>query len=274
LRQWAAGHGNVQLLTGGLFDAAVYAPALTPQTTVLHLAAVTGKAPRETFFRVNAQGVQVLLEQCQAAGVQNLLYVSTIAVNYPDKTNYFYAQAKAAGEQAVQQSGLDYLIVRPTIVIGPGSAALNGLAKFVRRPLVLTLGDGQNRIQPIYVGDLAAALLLLTQRERFDKQIIELGGPEPLTLAAFLRAFHRAQFHTDPRWVVRLPLAPLVKVLTLLERSLGERLPVQAGQLSAFGNDGTIRPSAFYEQQRGQLKSVAEMLRLSLERGARKEGIA
>ncbi len=237
---------------------------LSANTDVLHLAALTGKATPEAFFRVNAQGVQFLVEQCQAAGVQNLLYVSTIAVNYPDKSNYFYAQAKAAAEKIVQQSGLHYLVVRPTIVIGPGSPALAGLTKFVRRHLVVTLGNGQNRIQPIDVGDLATCLLTLLQRASFDNQIIELGGPEPLTLGDFLAAIHRARYHTEPRWVVRLPLTLLVKGLTWLERGFGPRLPVQAGQLSAFGNDGTIRTSTFHTAQRSHLKNVAEMLRLSL----------
>jgi NADH dehydrogenase len=94
---------------------------LTGCNTVLHLAAATGKAAKEDYYNIIVNGTSELISNCHKAGVRNILYVSTIAVKYPDKYRYDYAQSKEQAEVIIRNSGLNYAIVRPTIVIGQGS---------------------------------------------------------------------------------------------------------------------------------------------------------
>lgn len=264
LTEWVAQHSNVHLLQGDLFAATVYQSALTTQTDVLHLAAVTGKADPAHFFTVNAQGTRFLVERCQVAGVRNFLYVSTIAVNYTNNGRYYYAAAKAQGEQAVIASELPYLIVRPTMVMGAGSSNLKGLANFVHPNLIITVGNGQAKIQPIYVTDLVDSLVALLEEEHLRNAIIELGGPEVLTFETFLRRWHAIRFQRPPRVILRLPKSALTRLLIGLEKRFYPQLPIYAGQLAAFDNDGTIQANPFHEQRRAQMKTVDEMLRISL----------
>src|SRR5262249_38698926 len=96
-----------------------YERELAGADTVIHLAAATGKAPIAEHLRANDEGTRVLLEQCRRSGVRHFVFVSTIATKSPDIRHYPYARAKLAAEAAVVSSGLDYTIVRPTIIVGP-----------------------------------------------------------------------------------------------------------------------------------------------------------
>jgi nucleoside-diphosphate-sugar epimerase len=92
---------------GSLFDSTVYGGCLDSSDTVIHLAATTGKAQPQEYFRVNATGTRYLIEQCKQRGIKNFLYVSTITVKFGDKSNYHYAQSKQEAEEAVKRSGLN-----------------------------------------------------------------------------------------------------------------------------------------------------------------------
>lgn len=255
------GGNRIQIIKGSIADAEIYTPYLAECDTVVHLAAATGKAKREEYFEVNAEGTSLLIGQCIKAGVKNFLHVSTIAVKYPDKSHYYYAQSKEKGECSVKSSGLNYTIVRPTIVIGKGSAIWNSLAMLARAPVTPLLGNGAARIQPIYVDDLVECLIKILDEQQFNNQVIELGGPDQVTFEAYLKQVHYAYNQKEAR-IVRFPVNLLIHVLSIFETRLQPLLPVTAGQLSAFSNDGTIQSSELFERQAARMKGVDEMVRL------------
>ena len=236
-----ATENHIQVVKGDLCEPESYAGALDSCRTVVHLAAVTGKAAREQYFEVNARGAEKLIEQCERSGVENFLYVSTIAVKYPDKSRYYYAQSKELGEAAVKASRLRYLIVRPTIVIGPGGGAWRALSTLARGPLVALPGDGKARMQPIALEDLVACLRTILAENLFTNEILELGGPEALTCEQFLKRIH-ARYHGKEPTVFRLPLKPLIAMLSVMEKIFPSVAPVTVGQLSAFWQDGAAEP--------------------------------
>jgi NADH dehydrogenase len=229
--------------------------------TVIHLAAVTGKAMPEEYFKVNAKGTQFLIEQCQKARVRNFLYISTIAVKYPDKSHYHYAQSKELGEDAVKNSGLNYTIVRPTIVIGQDSPVWNSLSRLTRLPVTPIFGDGTTRIQPIYLDDLVDCILSILYERIFANETLEIGGPEVITFKDFLSQIHFAYYGKQPR-VVHIPLKPLMHILSILEKRFYSILPVSVGQLYAFGNDGTIQRNRISQRHTPCMKNVQDMLKL------------
>jgi NADH dehydrogenase len=253
-----AAHHNVRLVAGDLFDAAAYASALASADTVLHLAAATGNAPASEHFRVNAQGTRFLVEQSRRLGVQRFLYVSTIAVRFADLRHYPYAQSKREGEAAVRGSGLPYTIVRPTIVLGRGSPIgrrLHALASGAVTPII---GRGSVRIQPIDVDDLADCLLSIMVSQRFDNEVLELGGPDVLSMLSLLTRIHQRRYQRAPR-VLHLPFRPLRSALALAER-LPIRLPVSAGQLAPFANDGVAQSNDLARGQPSAMKGIDEMI--------------
>jgi nucleoside-diphosphate-sugar epimerase len=250
---------SIHALEGGLADIDRYQPELAACECVVHLAAATGKLKPADYFRINVVGTNNLIERAKQCGVKRILFVSSIVVRYPIKDHYYYAQSKEQAEQLVRESGLDYAIVRPTIVAGEDSGVLEGLAKIASLPIVPVFGDGKTRVQPIAVGDLADFLALILERELFAGDIFEFGGPEVLTIEDLLKRLCRARLQREAR-VMHIAFALAAPLLKMLERVAYSMLPVTLGQLAIFRCDGTAEPNSLFEERRAGLKPMAEML--------------
>lgn len=251
---------NLTWLQGGLFDSGRYEHCLDSSVVVVHLAAVTGKAPAEQYFSVNRDGTQHLLVRCRERGIKNFLYVSSIAAKYADKSHYYYAQSKLEGEEVVRKSGLGYAIIRPTMVLGKESPGWKSLVRLARLPWVPVFGDGSARIQPIDVDDLVDAMIAMVEEREFHNESFDLGGPDILTVEQFLKKIHRLHWHDESR-VVHLPCQPLKRILSFAEPFLSSMLPLNAGQLSVFVQDGTITSNRLYEKQRPSMKDLDTVMR-------------
>lgn len=250
---------NFRFLRGGLLDGALYEPHLAEADVVVHLAAVTGKAARRTYFDVNVEGTAYLLERCRAAGRPKFLFTSTIAVKYDDIRRYHYAQSKRRAEEIVRESGLEYTIIRPTIVLGRDAPGWASLRKMASARVLAIPGSGRAGIQPILVDDLVSCMLFILREGVFENEVLELGGPESSTLEAFLVRIHRRVRGKQPR-VVHLPLRLMTSMLGLAEPVLLRFLPVSAGQLSVFGNDGLAADNAVLRQLHSEMTGLDEMM--------------
>jgi NADH dehydrogenase len=229
-------------LPGDLATPESYSSSLAQSDIVVHLAAATGNASAAELRRVNVDATRRLLHECERHGVSRMLYVSSIAARYPDLDRYPYGRSKAEAETLVRQSRVDYTILRPTIVLGPGSPIGQRLRSLAGLPLPVLVGNGKTRIQPIDVADVARAMLLLLDRSRFSGEILELGGPEVVTFDELIGRV-RAASGKKPAPIVHLPAGPLAGLLTAGGKLLGSRLPVSAGQLVPFTSDGVANPN-------------------------------
>ena len=250
---------GIRFVRGHLGDPSSYAPALAGCDTVLHLAAATGRAPRDTSFSVNVDGTRALIRECVRHGVRDFLLASTIAVKYPNVREYPYAESKQLAEAAVRETSLRYVIVRPTIVVGPEAPIWEALARLASRRVIVMPGSGRVRVQPIFVDDLIALMLALLSRDMFVRGIFELGGPEVVSFDEFLRRIHRLRFKREPP-VVHLPLGPIVAALSLVK-------PAAAGQLSAFRYDSTIDAALSFSDDSIRPRGLDGMIRACLANG-------
>lgn len=254
---------GIEFLSGDLLHPDSYAERLASADLVLHMAALTGKASRSEHFRANAQGTEVLIKQCVLAGTRNFVFISSIAAKFKDKTRYYYAQAKAHAEEVVRASGLTYTIVRPTVIVGPGSPSLAALARLVNLPIMPIFGDGRARVQPIYIEDLVDFIMIMLDEPRYRGQTLEFGGPSALSIEDFIQAIRRVRRGRRGA-VVHVPLRMLLPVLGAVESFAYRVLPLTVGQLASFHNDGTIASNELYERRRATLRDVHQMLALSL----------
>ena len=250
---------GARFLRADLADPSRYEKELASADCVIHLAAQTGKAPPREYFRVNAEGTRTLVEACYRLGVPRFLHVSSIAVKFPEKRRYFYAQSKEESEAIVRNSGLRYTIVRPTMILGRRAPVWMGLAKLARLPIVPIFGDGRTRIQPIDVDDLAGFLLAIVERDGFHGETLELGGPETISIEDFLKQAHARLLGGACR-TIHLPLGLVLPGLTFLEKLAYSAVPLTVGQLSSFRCDGTIRTNSLFEERAAQLKTIDQML--------------
>ena len=248
-----------RIVRGDLRHPDSYLNALAECDTVIHLGAATGRAAAQAFQAVNAEGTEALVRACAQSGVRDFLLVSTIAVTYADKRHYPYAQSKERAEQVLRESSLRFAIVRPTIVIGADAPIWKTLVRMARPRVILMPGTGRARIQPIHVDDMVASLITMMRGDRFERQTVELGGADVVSFEEFLRRVHRLRTGREPA-VVHLPLGAISTTLSWLERIVGSRLPVTAGQLSAFANDSVVDPR-LSPAAGGAVRGVDEIIR-------------
>ena len=162
-----------------------------------------------TFDRA-VENSRVLVNAAVEAGVQRLVHVSITNPSAESPLPYF--RGKALVEQAIQESGLSYGIVRPALVFGLGDILLNNIAWALRRfPVFPVAGHGQYSAQPVYVGDLAEmALAAGTGREN---TITDAVGPETYTFDELVLMVERCVgsrariAHFPPRVVLSLSRA-------------------------------------------------------------------
>lgn len=246
-------------LPGDLATPESYSSHLAQADVVVHLAAATGNASSEDLRRINVDATVRLLHECERHGVSRMLYVSSIAAKYPDLQQYPYGRSKADAETAVRQSRVDYTILRPTIVLGPGSPIWQRLYAMARLPLPVVLGNGKAQVQPVDVADVARAMTLLLERSRFSGEILELGGPEIVTFEDLIRRI-RLVTQRSGAPLLHVPVGPIRAVLIAAGRMLGSRLPVSPGQLVPFTNDGVADPNDLAAELRPTMTSLDAML--------------
>jgi NADH dehydrogenase len=133
-----------------------------------------------TFFKHESavQNTLALFETAQKAGVKRVVHISI--TNPSEESPLEYFSGKAHLERALLESGLSYAILRPTVVFGKEDILINNIAWTLRHlPLFGVFGDGNYRLQPIYVDDLAA--LAVEQGKKRENVIIDAIGPETFT---------------------------------------------------------------------------------------------
>jgi uncharacterized protein YbjT (DUF2867 family) len=140
-----------------------------------------------TFEETDAAGTERLVEAAKAAGVQRYIYVSGAGAA-PD-ANYHWFRAKWRAETAVRDSGMTYVIFRPSWVYGPEDHSLNrflGLSRYL--PFVPIIGVGsKQRLQPVFIDDLGWAAAEAVDNRAADNKVFEIGGPEVLTMNEIVR---------------------------------------------------------------------------------------
>jgi NADH dehydrogenase len=263
----ASPHPNVRVVRGMLEAPATYEPALSGMDTVVHLAALTGKAKPEEHRRVNLQETARLLDRARTAGARRFVFVSTIAVTYLDKRAYPYARAKEEAEALVRESGLDWAIVRPTVVLGPGSPLWDKFRALAAAPALIVFGSGRNAIQPVHVDDVARCVAELACDAVLGGRTVEVGGRDTLPLEEFLRRIRRGAGGRDGL-AVHLPVRLIIHVLSALEPLLFDALPVTAGQFYVFAHDSAARDAEGALPPLARRRGVDEMIREHVESAA------
>ena len=196
---------DCELVRGDVTDAGSLLEAADGCDAIVHLVAIiTGKA--SAFDDVIAGGARNVVAAAQEHGVGRLVHMSALGVSEETKDTVPYYRAKWDAEQTVAASRISHAIMRPSFVFGDGGA-LQQFAKIARlSPVTPIVGDGHQRIQPIWVEDVARAFTLAVESR--ETGTFELGGPEVVDWNEFWRRLtatlgtRRPKLHV-PFWLMR-----------------------------------------------------------------------
>lgn len=197
---------HLQLLPGvetraaDLYDDAMLASLVDGRDAVINLVGVL-HGSEQAMQRVHVELPRRLARACRAAGVRRVIHVSALGASSQAPSRYL--RSKAGGESVWQTSGLDVTMLRPSTVFGDGDRFINLFARLQALLPVLPLAAADARFQPVWVEDVARAVLrALADRTTID-QTIECVGPEVLTLAEVARIAGRCAGTERP--VIGLP---------------------------------------------------------------------
>ena len=171
--------GQIHAVQANLRYPASIAAAVRDSDVVINLVGILFERGRQQFDTVQAMGAEAVALAAAAHGAK-LVHVSAIGAD--ENSTSAYARAKAKGEKLVLAAVPGATILRPSIVFGPEDDFFNRFAALARfMPALPLIGGGTTRFQPVYVGDVADAVVKAAEGETQPGATYELGGPEVIT---------------------------------------------------------------------------------------------
>ena len=244
---------------------------------VINLVAIL-QGSAAAFEHVHVELPKRIAHAMSDAGVKRLVHVSALGVAEHAPSRYL--RSKAAGEAALQVAAqtqaLELTLLRPSLVFGDGDHSVNLFARLQRRFPVMPLGGADARLRPVWVQDLAGAIVQTLGRREAVGETYEIAGPRELTLEALVRLAGRIAGHERP--VLRLPHAVATLQALFMECLPGEPLlsrdnlaslsvpNVPSGQFPGLAELG-IQPSSLEAVLPTYLSSSAGVARLDAWRG-------
>ena len=234
---------DAESAVGDVTDPASLAAALKDVDTVIHAAAITAnhKEPyRGAYDRVNRQGTENLVDAARSAGTRRIVLLSGLGtVPAPPGT---YMATRWGMEEAVRGSGLEQVILQPSVLFGAGSEFVDALARLVRRsPVVPVIGPPTVHLQPLWIEDLVTCLLQAVSEPALAGRVLPLGGPERLTFREVIGVICRAL--GKRRLLAPLPL-PIARVQSRLLSAVLPNPPLTPAAVELFSFDNATDQDA------------------------------
>jgi len=204
--------------------------------TVYHLAGAESRGNRGDLLNVDIRGTQAVAQACGEGGVDRLITLSHLGADRASAFPVF--KAKAIAEHSVRQCGVDYTIFRSGVVYGPMDEFTTGLSALMSGfPFIFLLpGDGQIRLQPLWVEDLVTCLTWSLDEPSTRNQVISVGGEEALTFREIAKTV--MQVLGIRRQLV--PVSPAyLRILTVIAEHSFRGLPVSVFWVDYLATDRT-----------------------------------
>jgi len=207
-----------ELVPGDMGDAASLRRAVEGADVVVHLVSIR-QGSDEDFRRVMEQGTRDLVAAAKDAGVRRFVLMSALGTSEETKDLVPYYRSKWEMEQIVHGSGIEHVVFRPSFIFARDGGILPTFRKLARvAPVTPIIGSGQQRIQPIWVDDVAAYFAAGVDKPEAANRTFELGGPDLVTWNEFWHRLKRALGQRRPSVHVPMQLMRLNALVT-------ERLP-------------------------------------------------
>jgi len=233
-----AGKG-VTRAAGSVEDVPSLEAAFGGVTTVYHLVGLIAESGTATFEQTVVRGTENVVAASQAMGVSRIVYLSAMgaAADAPSQ----YHRTKHRAEQAILSSGLEYVILRSSVVYGPGDRFMSQLANLITRlPVTPVIGNGKYRLQPIFIEDLTEIMYRALTTDEAVGRVVDVGGPEELEYLEILDILKSVLGRKRLNFFV--PMAFMGLMARIMEMAI-KPAPLTRDQLvmMEMGNTGDVR---------------------------------
>lgn len=219
-----SGDPKVIYVGGDITDPASYSWGLEGVDAVVHMAAVTHTNDEKRYHDVNAAGTLNLIKACVAHGVRRFVFVSTRAISVDGGG---YSRSKLIAERYVQESGIDWVILRIGEVYGlPDNGGVDALVRYIDRyPFVPVAGDGTARVCPVFIDDVLYAMRQALFKSDIRNRIYTIAGPESYTYNELVDLILRSRHINKPK--LHIPVGLLNFMLSASSLFFGDRFHVK-----------------------------------------------
>jgi NADH dehydrogenase len=240
LAAWGA-----ELVEGDMTDRESLLRAVEDSEVVVHLVAIR-QGSGEQFRRVMEDGTRELVAAAKEAGVKRFVLMSALGTSEETKDLVPYYHAKWEEEQTVSGSGLEHVIFRPSFVFARDGGILPTFRRLARiAPVTPIIGSGEQRIQPIWIEDVAAYFAQSVDKAEAANRTFELGGPDAVSWNEFWARLKRALGQRRPS--VHVPMV-LMRANALVTERLPGNIPLTRDLLkmlehgdNVVSNDDAVR---------------------------------
>ncbi len=223
---------DAELALGDITSPETLPAAFAGVATLVHLVGIIQEVDDATFETIHVEGTLNLINAAQKSNVRKIIYVSALGVREHAASRYHQSKYKA--EQIVKNSGIAYVIFRPSVMYGQGGEFINMLLNMMKSPLIPLIGGGGNKMQPLFVGDLALCLAKSVSMAETNNKIFEIAGPEPMTYKEMIRLIIKVK--KIRRCLFNLPFF-LVKPLVAMMEMVVSQPPLTSDQLIMLRED-------------------------------------
>ena len=207
----------VDVLEGSAYDIATLTPLLAGHDVVVNLVAIL-HGTEAAFDKAHVQLPMVLVKACDAAGQRRIVHVSSLGADLHAPS--MYQRSKARGEAVLLASGLDISVLRPSVIFGAEDKFLNTFASLQKLFPFIPLAGSTAKFQPVWVEDVATALLKCLEDKSTIGQTYEACGPEVFTLKQLVQL--AGQYSGNDKPVIGLPDGLARIQAALMELAPGE----------------------------------------------------
>lgn len=247
--------GQIVPLCVPVQDPEAVAASLHGATAAINLTGILFERGRQRFDAVHAEGARNIATAAAEAGVQSLVHISAIGADPEGEARY--ARSKGAGEAALREAFPEATILRPSVIFGPEDDFFNRFGEMARlSPALPLIGGGHTRFQPVYVGDVAQAVLKALTDPACRGKVYELGGPRTYSFKELLQLLLKTIGRR--RALINLPFG-----LAKLQAGLLELLPVPPltrDQVTLLRRDNVVGDGALTLADLGIEATAAEVV--------------
>ena len=231
--------GQVQLVQANIRDRASLSHAIDGAGYVINLVGTIVSSGRQTFQTTHEAGAANVASLCVTHGVPRLVHMSALGANINSVSKY--SQSKALGERAVLETMPEATILRPSVIFGPEDNFFGRFASLAKvLPVLPLIGGGHTKFQPVYVDDVADAVVAVLMSNSAAGQTYELGGPRVWTLEQVYE-FVLATIHRS-RLLVSMPFG-LAKMASLFLQALPGHV-LRPDQVNMLREDNIVSDDA------------------------------
>lgn len=201
--------GQVVPIRCYLNDNAAMQDVIKGSHAVINLLGILFESGQSTFQSLHVEAAKTIATICAKDTIATLVHVSALGTD--SKSDSQYAKSKAQGEKAVLKAFPDATILRPSVVFGPGDHFLNKFAKLASvLPVMAAFEKGATKLQPVFVGDVADAIVTAVQDAKTKGKIYELGGPEIYTLKELMTFASKTSGRARPIFDIPSPIGKVM----------------------------------------------------------------